>query len=58
MSKYSSYFKKIYLNSLARAEGVEILGVRSIKKQEWGFSVVQPILIYVFVGGPVADAIF
>ena len=38
------------LNSQARAEGVKILGVRSIKKQEWGFSVGQPILIYVLVG--------
>ena len=45
-------------NSQARAEGVKILGVISIKKQEWGFSVGQLILIYVLVGGPVAGAIF
>ena len=66
MWSYSSYLKnkKIknkntnYLNSQVRAEGVKILGGRSIKKQEWGFSVGQPILIYVLVGGPIADAIF
>ena len=49
---------KNYLNSQARAEGVKILGVWSFKKQEWGFSVGQPILIYVLVGGHVAGAIF
>ena len=73
MWKYSSYLKiknkkieewkikdknKNYLTSLARVEGVKILGVRSIKKQECGISVGQPILIYVLVGGPVAGAIF
>ena len=46
--------KKKNLNSQARAEGVKILGVRSIKRQVWGFSVGQPILIYAFVGGLVA----
>ena len=28
---------------------VKILGVRSIKKQEWGFSIGQPYLIYPLV---------
>ena len=49
---------KNYLNSQVREVGVKILGVRRIKKQEWGFSVGQPILIYVLVGCPVAAAIF
>ena len=40
------------------AEGVKVLGVRTIKKQLWGLSVSQPILIKVLVGGPVAGAIF
>ena len=44
-------------NSQARIEGVKILGVRSIKKQEWGFSVGQHILIYALVGGLVADEV-
>ena len=35
-----------------------MISVRSIKKQEWGFSVGQPILIYAIVGGFVAGAIF
>ena len=51
-------WKNKKLNSQARAEGVKILGVRSIKKQEWGFSVGQPILIYAFVGCFVEGAIF
>ena len=46
------------INSLARAEGIKILGVRNIKKQEWGFSVGQPILIYELVSGPVAGEVF
>ena len=50
--------KKLKLNSQARDEGVKILGVRSIKKQEWGFSVGQLILIYALVGGFVAGGIF
>ena len=70
MWNYSSYLKnenkKIKnknknpnnLNSQARAEGVKILNVGSIKKQEWGFSVGQPILIYAQVGGFVAGVIF
>ena len=33
---------KNYLNSPVRAEEVKILCVRSIKKKEWGFSVVNP----------------
>ena len=41
--------KRKKLNSLARAEGVKILAVRSIQKQEWGFSVGQSILIYALV---------
>ena len=57
MWNYSSYLKKEkrkrkkknekknYLNSQVRAEGVKILGARSIKKQEWSLSVGQPILI-------------
>ena len=57
MWSYSSYVKK-ELNSQARAEGVKILGVRSIKKQEWGFSVGQPILIYALFWGLVAGGIF
>ena len=46
------------INSQAGAEGVKILGIRSIKKQEWGFSVGQPILIYALVGGLVAGGVF
>ena len=49
---------KNYLNSQARAEEAKIFGVRSIKKQEWVFSVGRPILIYVLVSSPVAGAIF
>ena len=49
---------EIKLNSQDRAEGVKILGVRSIKKQEWGFTVGQPILIFLLVSGSVAGAIF
>ena len=59
MWSYSSYLtNKNNLNSQARAEGVIILGVRSIKKQEWGFSVGQPILIYTLVEDLVAGGIF
>ncbi len=46
------------MNSQARAEWVKISGVRSIKKEEWGFSLGQLILIHVLVGGPVAGAIY
>ena len=42
----------------ARAEGVKILGVRNIKKHEWGFSVGQPILICAYVENLVAGGIF
>ena len=56
MWRYTSYEKK--LNSQARLEGVKILGVRNIKKQEWVFSVGQPILICAHVGNHVAGGIF
>ena len=59
MWSYSSYVKKKKkLNSLAKTEGVKILSVRSIKKQELGFSVGQPILIYALVRGLLAGGIF
>ena len=44
--------------SQARTEWDKILDVRSIKKQEWGLSVGQTILIYALVGGLVAGGIF
>ena len=58
MWSYSSYEKKKKSNSRARAEGVKILGVRSNMKQDCGFPVGQPILIYALVGGLVAGGIF
>ena len=57
MLSYSSYVKK-KLISQARAEVVKILGVRNIKKQEWGFYVGQPILICAYVGNLLAGGIF
>ena len=53
----SSYVKE-KKTSQVRAEWVKISGVKSIKKQEWGFSVGQPILICVHVGNPVAGGNF
>ena len=47
-----------YLNPQLRAERVKMLGARSMKKQEWSFSVGQPILICALVGGSVAGVIF
>ena len=43
---------------LRRGQRVSKLGVRNIKKQESGFSVGQPILIWAHVRNPVADGIF
>ena len=38
-----------YLNSQAREEGVKMLGVKNIKKQEYSLSLGQSILVCAFV---------
>ena len=58
MWSYSSYVKRKKIKFTGEGRVVKILGVRSIKKQERGFSVGQPILICALVGGLVAGAIF